>query len=253
LLVVVRPNLNEVRRHLQTPVVTRFAPSPTGLLHLGHVVNAIYVWGLTQALGGCVLIRVEDHDRIRSRAHFERSLFEDLQWLGFVDPSTPFLRQQDRDAVYADALAGLRRVAHIYACDCSRSSFQGERYPGRCRERGLSEEPGRTLRVELDDATETADDLMLGRLEQSPALQCGDLALKEPAAGEAGRQGDHPWHDQTMPHGRTSVRMLPVSMRREESFGYSPLSRSVSATRSASSGGNPACRARRSASAPKRR
>jgi len=177
--VVVRPNLNEVRRHLQTPVVTRFAPSPTGLLHLGHVVNAIYVWGLTQALGGCVLIRVEDHDRIRSRAHFERSLFEDLQWLGFVDPSTPFLRQQDRDAVYADALAGLRRVAHVYACDCSRSSFQGERYPGRCRERGLSEEPGRTLRVELDDATETADDLMLGRLEQSPALQCGDLALKD--------------------------------------------------------------------------
>ena len=78
----------------------------------------------------------------------------------------------------------------------------------------------------------------------------GDLALEEPAAGEAGRQGDHPWHDQTMPHGRTSVRILPVRMRREESFGYSPLSRSASATRSASSGGNPACRARRRASAP---
>ena len=143
------------------------------------MVNAIYVWGLAQVLGGRVLVRVEDHDRIRSRADFEHSLFEDLQWLGFTDPSTPFLRQQDRHAVYADALERLRRVAHVYACDCSRSSFEGERYPGRCRGRGLSEAPGRTLRVELDDTVETAHDLLLGPLEQSPALQCGDLAVQD--------------------------------------------------------------------------
>ena len=177
---MVRPNLNELRRRLQdTPVTTRFAPSPTGLLHLGHVVNAIYVWGLARVLDGSVLVRIEDHDRIRSRPEFEHSLLEDLQWLGFVDPSTPFLRQQDRHALYADALARLRRVAHVYACDCSRSSFEGETYPGRCRDRGLSEEPGRALRVEFDDTIEMADDLMLGALEQSPALQCGDLVLKD--------------------------------------------------------------------------
>ena len=176
---MIRPNLSEVRRRLQAPVVTRFAPSPTGLLHLGHVVNAIYVWGLAQALGGVVLVRVEDHDRIRSRPQFERYLFEDLQWLGFADPSTPFLRQQDRHATYADALARLRRVAHVYACDCSRTSFRGEQYPGRCRGRGLSEEPGRALRVQIDDRIETADDFLLGRLEQSPATQCGDLVLKD--------------------------------------------------------------------------
>jgi len=176
---VVRLNLGEVRRHLQAPVITRFAPSPTGVLHLGHVVNAIYVWGVARLLGGLVLVRVEDHDRIRSRPQFERWLFEDLQWLGFVDAATPFLRQQDRHATYADALARLRRTAHVYACDCSRTSFEGEQYPGRCRGRSLAEEPGRTLRVQLDEGIETADDLLQGRLEQSPASQCGDLVLKD--------------------------------------------------------------------------
>jgi hypothetical protein len=92
-------------------MITRFAPAPTGFLHLGHVVNAIYVWGLARVLDGTVLVRVEDHDRIRSRPEFEQALFEDLQWLGFVDASTPFLRQQDRHAAYADALAKADCVA----------------------------------------------------------------------------------------------------------------------------------------------
>jgi glutamyl-tRNA synthetase/glutamyl-Q tRNA(Asp) synthetase len=177
---VVRPDLNELRRRLQdAPVTTRFAPSPTGLLHLGHVVNAIYVWGLAGALDGTVLVRVEDHDRIRSRPEFERSLFEDLQWLGFVNEATPFSRQQDRHAAYDEALTRLRRVSHVYACDCSRTSFQGEQYPGRCRERGLAAAPGRSLRVQIDDGIETADDLLQGRLEQAPASQCGDLVVKD--------------------------------------------------------------------------
>src|SRR4030095_10788129 len=81
----------------------------------------------------------------------------------------------------------------------------------------------------------------------------GDLALEEPTAGQAGRQGDHPWHDQTMPHGRTSVRILPVRMRLKESFGYTTPSRRAPSPRSASSGDRPACRARRSASAPRSR
>ena len=160
-------------------MTTRFAPSPTGLLHLGHVVNAVYVWGLARALGGTVLVRIEDHDRIRSRPEFEQALFEDLQWLGFVDGSTPFLRQQDRHAAYDDALARLRGAAHVYACDCSRTSFQGERYPGRCRGRRLAEKPGRSLRVQIEDGVETADDLLQGRLEQAPATQCGDLVVKD--------------------------------------------------------------------------
>lgn len=160
-------------------MTTRFAPSPTGLLHLGHVVNAIYVWGLAGALGGTVLVRIEDHDRIRSRPEWERSLFEDLQWLGFVNETTPFSRQQDRHDIYEDALTRLRRVAHVYACDCSRTTFQGEQYPGRCRARGLAAARGRSLRVQIDAGVETADDLLQGRLEQAPASQCGDLVVKD--------------------------------------------------------------------------
>ena len=67
------------------PIVTRFAPAPTGYLHLGHVLNAVYVWDLARAggQGGQILLRIEDHDCIRSRPEFESALLEDLDWLGF--------------------------------------------------------------------------------------------------------------------------------------------------------------------------
>ena len=62
-------------------VVSRFAPAPTGHLHLGHVVNALHVWGITRALKGRVLLRIEDHDRQRSRGVYEQSILDDLDWL----------------------------------------------------------------------------------------------------------------------------------------------------------------------------
>src|SRR5688572_3808767 len=123
----------------QSPT-TRFAPSPTGYLHLGHVVNAIYVWGVTRALGGRVLLRIEDHDRQRSRPEFERAILEDLDWLGFLADSaadTAFTRQSDRRLIYESALDRLRSNALVYACECSRAvvAASGEpgselRYPG---------------------------------------------------------------------------------------------------------------------------
>ena len=62
--------------------LTRFAPSPTGYLHLGHVANAVCVWGIARALGGRVVLRLEDHDRGRCRHEYETALLEDLEWLG---------------------------------------------------------------------------------------------------------------------------------------------------------------------------
>src|SRR5688572_24752403 len=95
--------LDTLVSRLGRPPVTRFAPSPTGYLHLGHVVNAIYVWGIARALGGRVLLRIEDHDRIRSRSIFERALLEDLEWLGFVPDGggDPVRRQSDDLPAYA--------------------------------------------------------------------------------------------------------------------------------------------------------
>ena len=112
---MVRPNLSELRRRIKAPVTTRFAPSPTGLLHLGHVVNAIYVWGLARALGGRVLLRIEDHDRIRSRRVFEAAILEDLAWLGFVPDEglNPVRRQSDNNAAYANALATLAATHNV--------------------------------------------------------------------------------------------------------------------------------------------
>jgi len=178
---VLRPDLDAVRRTVTSPIVTRFAPSPTGFLHLGHVVNAIYVWGLARATRGQVLVRIEDHDRIRSRPTFDSALLEDLLWLGFLEPDQTgsIVRQRERSGVYEAALTRLRTVARVYACDCSRTSFRGERYPGRCRDRGLAEGPGRGIRVQLAPGVAEAEDLRLGVIQQVPAEQCGDLLVRD--------------------------------------------------------------------------
>ena len=162
-------------------MLTRFAPSPTGYLHLGHVVNAIYVWGVAGACGGRVRLRIEDHDRIRSRPPFERALLEDLAWLGFVpdEGRDPIDRQSDRPGVYEAALRQLARTAHVYGCTCSRKDIGGEHYGGRCRERGLPMTAGTSIRVRLEPGVEHFDDLLLGPLDQDPAAQCGDLLLKD--------------------------------------------------------------------------
>ena len=160
---------------------TRFAPSPTGYLHLGHVVNAIYVWGVARAARGQVLLRIEDHDRIRCRFEYEQALLEDLDWLGFRADGgrDPLVRQSDEPAAYERAVEHLRRTATVYVCDCSRKDIGGERYTGRCRTRGLKEAPGRGLRVAIAPGVECFDDLLLGPQAQVPADQCGDLLLRD--------------------------------------------------------------------------
>lgn len=175
--------------------VSRFAPAPTGFLHLGHVVNAIYVWGVMRSLGGQVLLRIEDHDRTRCRPEYERAILNDLDWLGFVpdDPSTGAFRagrcrgrQSDRSEVYESALERLRSRGLIYACQCSRSDVVsaaptgGElRYPGICATKRLDERPGLGLRVRLEPSVERFNDLRHGPQEQRPSDQCGDLLLRD--------------------------------------------------------------------------
>lgn len=165
------------RPELKLRPTTRFAPAPTGHLHVGHVLNAIYVWGVAQAIGARVLLRIEDHDRQRSRPEYERAIVEDLAWLGFA--SSAMSRQSDRDAIYEDALARLRQAGLLYACDCSRKQIGAARYPGTCRHRGLEEAPGRGIRVRMDEGEETFDDLLIGRQTQSPAEQAGDVLLRD--------------------------------------------------------------------------
>jgi glutamyl-Q tRNA(Asp) synthetase len=183
-------DLGAIRDRLPPAPLTRFAPSPTGFLHLGHVANAVWVWGLARALGGRVLLRVEDHDRGRCRPEYERAALEDLAWLGLTPDrhgDSPY-RQSDCGEVYAAVLERLGHTAHVYACACSRREIAADagdrldeetRYPGRCRERGLPPGAGRGTRVVLADGTETFTDARLGPVTQTPAMQCGDLLVRD--------------------------------------------------------------------------
>jgi glutamyl-tRNA synthetase/glutamyl-Q tRNA(Asp) synthetase len=180
-------DLDALRARLPPRPLTRFAPSPTGYLHLGHVVNAMYVWQTARALGGHVLLRIEDHDRLRSRPEYEAAILEDLAWLGFVADEGP-VRQSDELGAYAEALDRLGGSHHVYTCDCSRRDMAAEstvtaggevRYGGRCRTRGLTMAPGRGVRVEMAPGVERFADARLGWQEQSPAQQCGDLLLRD--------------------------------------------------------------------------
>ena len=166
-------------------ITTRFAPAPTGHLHLGHVVNALYVWETARREGGRVLLRIEDHDRQRSRPEYEASILEDLEWLGFA-PDAPFVRQSDRTAIYNAALDRLRDAGLVYACECSRrdivyagGSGAELRYPGTCSAKGLSETADRAIRVRLSRSEESFEDLLAGPQHQIPADQCGDLLARD--------------------------------------------------------------------------
>jgi glutamyl-Q tRNA(Asp) synthetase len=172
--------------------VTRFAPSPTGYLHLGHVANAVWTWGVADALGGRVLLRIEDHDRGRCRPEYERAIVEDLEWLGLVrGGERRVLRQSDQERAYGRAALHLGRQSPVYACRCSRADIAEQmradgledwdelRYPGTCRALRLAPADGLGLRVTLGEEPVEFDDLRLGPQSQTPALQCGDLLLRD--------------------------------------------------------------------------
>lgn len=125
-------------------IVTRFAPSPTGLLHLGHAFAALTAQAA--ARGGDFLLRIEDLDRGRSRPEFEAAIFEDLAWLG-LRWREPVLRQSTRADAYRAALAKLDAMGLLYPCFCTRQEIaeeiarsaeaphgpEGLLYPGTCR------------------------------------------------------------------------------------------------------------------------
>jgi glutamyl/glutaminyl-tRNA synthetase len=159
-------------------VLTRFAPAPTGHLHLGHVVNALHVWGAAHDRDGRVLLRIEDHDRQRSKAEYEQSILEDLAWLGFVHDG-PVVRQSERDAIYRKALQPLIDRELVYGCTCSRSDIPGERYPNTCREKGIALTDDVGWRVQMEPGVEPFFDELLGPQQQDPSAQCGDLLVRD--------------------------------------------------------------------------
>ncbi|WP_170424973.1 tRNA glutamyl-Q(34) synthetase GluQRS [Ruegeria arenilitoris] len=128
--------------------VTRFAPSPTGPLHLGHAYSALLASDMAAAAGGQFLLRIEDIDRSRCRTHWEDQIYDDLSWLGLTWPD-PVMRQSERLPAYEDALRKLWSRGLLYPCTCNRRDIaaaagapqegvplhgpDGIIYPGTCR------------------------------------------------------------------------------------------------------------------------
>ncbi|MEN9062595.1 tRNA glutamyl-Q(34) synthetase GluQRS [Ponticoccus litoralis] len=149
---------------------TRFAPSPTGPLHLGHAFSALTAFDMAQAAGGTFLLRIEDIDSTRSRPEWERQIHDDLRWLG-LDWPEPALRQSDRLPAYRAALDSLWSQGLLYACSCSRRDIaeaasapqegapligpDGPVYPGTCRGKPRSGPlPEGALRLDMARAME---------------------------------------------------------------------------------------------------
>jgi glutamyl-tRNA synthetase len=177
----------------------RFAPSPTGDLHLGSVATALVAWASARAAGGRFVLRVEDIDRPRVVPGSEARQLDDLRWLGIAwdegpdvgGPHAPY-RQSERSERYEDALARLAAQGRIYSCDCSRAEIaavasaphagdEGPRYPGTCRALGLRERAWKrppAIRLAVPDGTIAIDDVLQGRIVQDVAADVGDFVLK---------------------------------------------------------------------------
>lgn len=186
--------------------VMRYAPSPTGELHLGNLKTAIEAWEACRRAGGRFILRVEDIDTPRTVAGSEERILHDLRWLG-IDwdegpdvggPAGPY-RQSERDTIYAAALEALRGRDLTYFCTCSRKDLreasaphgpEGPAYPGFCRDKPASEQlahpAGAAVRLRLRDRTDVPgvapiidfEDEALGPQRFDLAALSGDFVIR---------------------------------------------------------------------------
>lgn len=177
-------------------MLTRFAPSPTGELHLGHAYSAVLAHGAARAAGGEFLIRIDDIDGNRSREDYVGAALADLAWLG-VDWDGEPVRQSQRLGDYAAALGALRSRGLVYPCFCTRADIaaslaaphgpSGAIYPGTCRDLGMAERERRMAdephcwRLDIARAVAAAGDLTWeggGQgLRAADPLAHGDIVL----------------------------------------------------------------------------
>jgi glutamyl-Q tRNA(Asp) synthetase len=189
---------------------TRFAPSPTGPLHLGHAYSAILAHDSARAEGGSFLLRIDDIDQIRARPEWEAQIYDDLRWLGLAWEDAP-RRQSDHLADYAEALDQLAARGLTYPCRCTRRDIRqaasapqegaplgpdGMLYPGTCRARPMAEAQATdAIRLNMTAAlaalpdlpgfTETGPDHP-GQHQIDPAAMTniiGDVVLARPGMG----------------------------------------------------------------------
>ena len=177
----------------------RFAPSPTGDLHLGSAASALLAWLAARAAGGAFVLRVEDLDGPRVVPGMAARQLDELRWLGLDWDEGPDVggaygpyAQSARGALYEAALEQLARRDLVYLCDCSRAEVarvasaphageEGPRYPGLCRAHGMRERAWKrppAVRLRVPDGVVTVRDRFQGELAQDVARVVGDFVLK---------------------------------------------------------------------------
>ena len=160
--------------------VTRFAPSPTGPLHLGHAYSAILAHDMARAAGGQFLLRMEDTDLERCKPEYDALIVEDLRWLGLTWDG-PIHRQAQHITNYNNRLELLGQKGFLYPCSCTRSDIRAALaapqegvafsvYPGTCRGRTMASRlPGDALRLNLASALQALTGADLSFTETGPA------------------------------------------------------------------------------------
>ena len=173
--------------------VTRFAPSPTGPLHLGHAFSALLAWDKARAVGGRFLLRIEDIDPTRCRPDWEAQIYDDLRWLG-LRWEDPVMRQSERSVAYAKALDDLWARGMLYPCHCTRRDIaaaasapqeggdpltgpDGMIYPGTCRGRARTGSRPRGAALRLDSARAAAPGTTFRETGAGPDGQTGQQVL----------------------------------------------------------------------------
>lgn len=176
-------------------IVTRFAPSPTGYLHLGHAFAALTAFDTATRAGGRFVLRIEDIDTARCRLDFEQAIFEDLRWLGLVW-TMPVLRQSARTQAYRAALKRLDEMGFTYPCFCTRKEIveeiarsveaphaqaesDGPLYPGTCR----------ALPLHVSRERMATEPYALRLDVTKAAKQVGRLIFHEKGTGPGGERG----------------------------------------------------------------
>ena len=173
-------------------IVTRFAPSPTGHLHLGHAYSAVLGHSLARDRGGEFRLRIEDLDQTRSRPEFVEGIYEDLHWLG-LDWDEPVLVQSRRTSEYEDALEQLKAAGLAYACFCTRADIAqsltaphgdaATSYPGTCRR--LPDDPRRRLTTPHCWRLDSAKALAIAGLPSWAEVDGESFAAKAEEIGDA--------------------------------------------------------------------
>ena len=174
-------------------ITGRFAPTPSGRLHLGNILCAMLAWLSVRSRGGRFLLRIEDVDRPRCPDRLAEQCIRDLRWLGF-DWDEPPVYQHDRTAAYEEALRRLTEGGHTYPCFCTRAELHPERapnlgdtqsvYPGTCAGLTPAEIACRmaqrspAVRLRVPDRTVAFTDRLQGRVEENLARDCGDFVLR---------------------------------------------------------------------------